>query len=104
MAQLKEGALVGNMQVPILFALWVIEPILESFGQKLIITEIAGGKHSSNSKHYLGQAVDIRTWSLAAASNVHECGIALQKALGSEYFVLVETDHIHIQFNGLPRN
>ena len=101
--KLKDGIIVNGMRPEILLAVYIIEPILLSLHQELVITEICGGKHSANSKHYLGCAIDIRTWALTENGTTEECAKLLQSALGWEYYVHVEPDHIHIQFNGLPR-
>lgn len=100
--KLKSGVRVGHMQPPVMLAFYIIEPLLEKYGQELVITSICDGKHSTNSKHYLGYAFDMRTWQLAENGTTEPAAKDMQDALGSEYYVNIESDHIHIQFNGLP--
>ena len=85
--KLKDGIIVNGMRPEILLAIYIIEPILLALHQELIITEICGGKHSTNSKHYLGCAIDIRTWVLTENGTIDECAKLLQSELGREYYV-----------------
>ncbi len=85
------------MSSQVVLALMIIKPILLEHGQELVVTSVSDGKHSRNSKHYIGQAFDIRTWNL---DDREEATREIQDALGDEFYVKLETDHIHIQFNG----
>ena len=98
----KSGIMVGGIKPEMVVALMVIEPILEQYGQECVVTAVRDGKHSKNSKHYLGYAVDLRSWVLSRDNTASNCASAIQTALGGEYFVQAESDHIHAQFNGLP--
>lgn len=100
--KLKSGVRVGHVKPPIVLCFYIIEPVLELYGQELVVTSICDGKHSKNSKHYLGYACDIRTWQLTENGTIQEAAKDIQNALGEEYYIAVESDHIHIQFNGLP--
>ena len=100
--KLKSGVKLGQIKPEIVAACLVIEPILKRHGQELIITSCRDGRHSKNSKHYLGYAIDIRIWDLQQHNEVEAVAILLQDALTDEYYVHVEPDHIHLQFNGLP--
>jgi len=95
--KIKQGARVAGLKPEILLALQIIEPITESFGQELVITSGVDGKHSKNSRHPIGYAVDIRTRDM---TDPQRCTFAIKEVLGGEYVALFEHDHIHIQFNG----
>ena len=99
--KLKNGVKLGCISPEMIACCLVIEPILKNHGQELIITSCRDGKHSKNSKHYLGHAIDIRIWDLQRDNTVNAVALLLQDALTDEYYVHVEPDHIHIQFNGL---
>jgi len=62
----------------------------------LVITSALDGVHSKHSKHYSGDAVDIRSRDLPDAF-----GMAgeLQERMGDAYNVLLEQDHIHIEYD-----
>ena len=98
--QLKNDVLVSGVQPEILLCLMIIEPLFEDHGVNMVITSCRDGEHSQNSKHKLGCAVDIRSRELDDADKV-SLAQSIRAALTSEYFVLLEDDHFHIQFNGV---
>ena len=67
-------------------------------GRKAVITSGRDGKHKTNSLHYAGKAIDIRTRDLKK-SLVQKLARALRSKLGGKFDVVVETDHIHIEFD-----
>jgi len=74
-------------------SLW--SSIAGKYGQAVaVITSTREGNHVANSKHYVGSAVDLRSTGL---TDVEAAGRELQLELGSEYMVIVESDHIHVQ-------
>ena len=100
--KLKPGVKIGGIRPEIIAALLVIEPILKGYDQELVITSCRDGRHSKNSKHYLGCAVDIRTWQLENDDTTDAVVVLIKSALTSEYYVVNEQTHIHLQFNGAP--
>lgn len=63
-----------------------------------VITSGSDGKHGPNSLHYSGKALDIRTNNLRSES-VHPLYLKLKQALGLQFDVVLETDHIHLEFD-----
>lgn len=63
-----------------------------------VITSASDGKHGPNSLHYKGRALDLRTYNLPTAS-VSLVVQSLKDALGSQFDVVLESDHIHIEFD-----
>ena len=60
------------------------------------ITSIVDGQHSAiHSAHYQGLAFDMRIWYLP---DVMDYVGLLQQKLGSDYQVIFETNHIHVEF------
>lgn len=75
-----------------------------SVGYELIITSAKDGRHSATSRHYLGTAVDVRTWT-AYTSGVQMTGTRRKDAynlvktvLGDDWFVLDEKSHFHLDY------
>lgn len=62
----------------------------------LVVTSARDGQHREGSKHYAGKAVDLRVWGL---SNPSVVASDIQEALGPDYDVIFETDHIHIEYD-----
>jgi len=97
MISCKPGVKANGMKPEILFAIMVADQIYSECGAECVITEITGGKHGHQSLHYVGYAVDLRTRHLTgeqAASIVSD----LKSALTDEYDVILESNHIHIEF------
>jgi len=61
------------------------------------ITSTRGDKHSINSLHYMGKAIDLRIndWKEHVYGDVYAKTIAW--LLGSKWLVILESDHLHIQ-------
>lgn len=83
----------------------VVSTIWRAHGLKIpTITSIGDGVHASNSKHYVGLAVDFRLNDVPP--DIHNAlATEVAAALGPKFFVLHEyhgtaPDHLHIQYNG----
>jgi len=74
--------------------------LLAPDGYDVMITSGADGTHKENSKHYKGRAVDFRINNFPTGASVKTWANRLQKRLGDEFFVLIESNHLHVQFNG----
>jgi len=73
------------------------EIVLTSYGAELVITSALDGKHMDGSLHYKGLAIDVRSRDVSG----REPSIArdLRAALGSDYDVVIEPDHFHIEYD-----
>lgn len=63
-----------------------------------VVTSCNDGKHSRKSKHYRGDAFDIRIWTLPEDARI----IAAERiadALGRDFDVVFENDHIHVEYD-----
>ena len=60
------------------------------------ITSGTDGKHMTGSKHYTGEALDLRISNLTKPQ-IHEVVSRLKTRLGLDYDVILESDHIHIE-------
>jgi len=64
------------------------------------VTYSTNGEHTSPaSKHYTGEAVDLRTRDLTTNTQKVEFKEQLQDLLGSDYDVILEPDHIHLEYD-----
>ena len=75
--------------VPYLF---IIDEVYRDYlGHEVVITSCTDGKHSATSRHYLGTAVDVRTWTTPVSGTqlgtTKRLGLfnALKKALGEDF-------------------
>jgi hypothetical protein len=75
-------------------------------GYELVLTSVRDGVHSDGSKHYIGEAVDIRTWATEYGGHqLHGTRRAIMHTetlniMGEAFIVLDEHDHFHIQTRG----
>jgi hypothetical protein len=96
---LKDASVdVDGAKAPILRAMALAEPIMETWGE-FVVTSVNDGKHRQGSLHYEGLAFDIRTWALKTAADKEHALRELKRALGPDYDVILEADHIHIEFD-----
>lgn len=72
--------------------------IYEDLGVPLVITSLTDGTHMENSKHYSGEAVDLRTFYFTKAI-AEDVTWQLQVELGNNYDVIFEGDHIHCEYD-----
>lgn len=95
---LKPGVQFWGIHSRIVAALPVLEQIYSKFGQDLVITSARDGVHKPHSKHYSGEALDLRTFNLTPLERP-EAHFDIHTALGSDFDVVLETDHIHIELD-----
>lgn len=98
MLSLKPGVRFESIHEKIIEALPKVERIYRTFGRDLVITSARDGRHMAGSKHYTGEAIDTRTryFSSLQRPDVHW---EVQNELGPDYDVVLEKDHIHIEYD-----
>jgi hypothetical protein len=101
--RLKAGAKIKGLQPEILLGLMIVYEVMEKYQAEMIVTEVTGGTHMTKSKHYVGQAVDLRSKHLSTEQKrrILEEG---KTALGSDFdFILEgegeEQEHFHAEFD-----
>jgi len=88
----------GMMRVAILFEELGIQ------GIRACITSVMDGRHMKGSKHYDGNAFDLRTWADEFGTQLSRSEKAylahrLQEVLGCDWDVVIESDHIHCEYD-----
>jgi len=85
----------------ILIAIWIADQVFAEMGaDQFCITALTDGRHAIDSKHHCGKGVDLRIWGLDEDKRKPAAEL-IQHRLGAAYFVLLESDHLHIQYDGL---
>ena len=102
MLQIKYGAKAKGMQSEILLAIIVANSVYGYYGYPCVITSINDGKHITSSLHYTGNAIDLRTRNLPSKDVIQLVYTKLAEMLGPDYDVVLEKDHIHVEFD--PKN
>jgi hypothetical protein len=93
---LKAGVRVLGIRPEVVLALMIARDVYESFGahDSFVITSAVEGQHKRASKHYSGAAVDLRR------PNAADIIVAdLQRRLGNDYDVILEADHVHLEYD-----
>lgn len=94
---LKEGVKLKGLQPEALLGIVATKEVVEAFGVEFVITSVTDGTHMVTSLHYKGQAFDLRSRDMA--KGVPEKVVAaLKLALGKDFDILFEGDHIHVEF------
>ncbi len=99
--QIKEGVKVEGMRDPIFLALLGADKLYLSYGveQGVVVTSIMDGVHKKNSRHYTGDAMDIRIWNLPDHISATRASSDLREMLDHDYDVVLEKDHIHVEWD-----
>ena len=96
---IKSGVDVRGIQPEILLAIQEAREVYRDLcNAHLIITSLLDGKHMKGSKHYDGLAVDLRIRHLHEPDRARVAE-AINRALGPQYDVVLESDHIHIELD-----
>ena len=93
----KPGVRIDGLKPEAFFGMMLCAGFFKDAGQVFTVTSVCEGKHKQTSLHYFGQAFDIRTRDLR---NVTPAWVSerLLEVLGSQFQVIVEPDHIHVEF------
>jgi len=70
-------------------------------GVDCVVTEGTGGKHGRGSRHYVGLGKDYRIWNLPDPfmESAKKATKEIKRRLGPDYDVVLEKDHIHVEFD-----
>ena len=93
MLKVKTGVTPRNLVIAA-----AIANVGEILGLGMVITSGTDGIHKKGSKHYTGEALDLRISNIPPAL-IQKVIVNLQKRLGDGYQVIREHDHIHIEYD-----
>lgn len=96
----KPGVSLFGLQLPMRFVLVQADRIWRRNGIELTITSTVEGVHSPRSLHPFGYAVDFRIRDFPEAQH-RAIAQELGETLGSQYRVLLEVDHIHVEYRAV---
>jgi len=97
MLSYKPGVKLFGLKTEILAAIAVAESVYTHYGVPCVVTSVTEGEHSPGSRHYIGQAIDIRTRNVPNEAMLSKIVVSIKDALTDEYDVVLETTHLHIE-------
>ena len=100
LVKLKSGVRITGIRPELVLGIQIMASVFESMGlTTLTITSCMEGEHRQESLHYLGCAVDLRIHEMVEKkTNILLVRDRLRDCLGPDFDVLVEKDHIHVEF------
>jgi hypothetical protein len=101
--QLKSNHVnLAGMSVQILLALIVADEVYKQFGREVTVTSVNDSTHGVTSLHYAGQAADLRIQNPINGTKYFEDELEvvrrIKSRLNQDFDVMLETDHIHIEY------
>jgi len=97
--KIKDGVNLSNIHEKMWGAVPKISSVYEKYGIECVITSGRDGTHSPHSLHYAGKALDIRTNNIGSDGAKVKIFTEIKAALGDEFDVVLESDHIHAEFD-----
>lgn len=94
---IKNGVDLSCLKVQILLALVIASEIYKEHKHELVITSACDSEHKKASLHYVGFAVDLRTYFFKDRED-EKVRDEIKEKLGEQYDVVLEKDHIHIEY------
>jgi hypothetical protein len=92
----KKGVTPGMIRI--LAAISRVEPKVD-YPSEVVITSGTDGRHMAGSRHYTGNAIDIRSFNFKSKAVLLDFVAALRGVLGKDFDVVVESDHVHCEFD-----
>lgn len=101
MIEIKQGTRIHGIRNELILAIMIAEGVFGQQHAELVITSGINGLHRPGSKHYTGDAIDLRSKTL---NEPHRALKELKKRLGTDYDVLLEghetpNAHFHIEWH-----
>jgi len=105
MLELKAGVMLKDalgekgIQPEMVLGALVVYSVFNEEGFTCTITSCMDGVHKQGSLHYKGQALDFRTRHVVDEEALLDIVQAIKFALGEEFDVVLEEDHLHVEYD-----
>ena len=99
MLSLKPGITIGKLKPQMVLACNIAAWCFIEESYHTTVTSGDDGKHGIGSLHYDGEAIDLRINHIPSSDTVARIVEKLKTNLGNNYDVVLESDHIHIEFD-----
>lgn len=99
MISFKEGVDCTNISDKTFVAILTAHRIMARLGvNELVVTSLRDGEHMAGSKHYEGEAFDLRIWAFNDIQ-ARDYTAQLSVDLGDGYDVILHKTHIHVEYD-----
>lgn len=96
--QIKDKVLLDKLTPQIVLGAIIVRQAYADHGHSCVITSGSDGEHKVGSLHYEGKALDFRTRTVPAGA-LDSLVAAIRLRLGDNYDVVLEKDHIHVEYD-----
>ncbi len=105
MIQVKEGVSFTGVSPELVLGIFLAHQVYLQRQVPLVVTSLTDGRHGAQSLHFIGAAADLRLPSrfTEVPSDDDRMAAELRAALGDEWDVVLEIDHIHIEHDPKPK-
>lgn len=102
--RIKKGVRLNDLSPQVVVAVQIAEYCYEKYAHwngiieydnELVVTSVNDSRHSLTSLHHIGHAVDLRTQNVTNPEKVRR---EISDRLGLHFDVLLEVDHMHIEY------
>lgn len=97
--KIKEGVSLKKLQPQMTPVMIIADCEYRNYGSEAVITSGDDSHDGKNSLHNDGLALDFRIKNLHTYEAAVEVKRAIKNALGAQYDVVLEKDHIHVEFD-----
>ena len=97
MIGLKPGVTPRGIQPELVLGLMIADGVYARNHCPMTVTALTDGKHMAGSRHCKGQAADVRTRDISFPL-LDVIVRELKEALGTDYDVVLEDSHIHLEY------
>ena len=94
----KSDVLISGIKPELVLGILTAYAVWSEHSERFTITSILDSKHKDGSLHYSGLAFDIRVFDLKRATPFNMAS-ALYARLPAGFQVILESDHIHVEFD-----
>jgi hypothetical protein len=99
MIKIKPGVRVLGLKPEALLGIQICASVYAEHNLDFVLTSVVDGKHSRGSKHYSGNGWDGRTRNIPTEDAKGKIFLDIKNALGSDYDVVLEKNHIHCEYD-----
>jgi hypothetical protein len=95
--KIKQGVSLLGLTPQCVLGIVVAQAVFKRHGYDAVVTSVSDGIHKARSKHFIGNAFDLRTY-MVEPGKLQSIVAELVQCL-PEFDVVLESDHIHVEWD-----